>query len=542
MSQKDSILLKSLNIQNLATFEQENIDFQKGLNIIIGETGSGKSLILDALQLIFGNRADKTLVRTGEEFAVIEARFEFSAKSISDYLQELGYPSTNNEILIKRIIYATGKTRSFINFQQCNLTTLNDLTRKYVDLVGQFENQKLLSQNYLLQLLDNFSDNSVLLSKYQSKYKKLKEVDNEITELENKLDNGSQALDFIKFQINEIEDADLKNHNETDLIKKKEDFLSFQERQETYNKALGLLDNNENSIIQSLNQLKKITQFKHFSDMDISKIEEHILFYEDISYELNQKSNEEFDQNEFNNVINKLDQAQKLKRKYGQSIEDILKTLKELHLEKEKLDNLESNIDALKVKKENILNQINKDATDLNVKRNEGAKKLSKLLSKNIQSLNMKGASIIFEIKKSDQFKENGSDNLKVIAETNPGEGYFELKKIASGGELSRVLLSIRQALTSKESVSIFLFDEVDSGIGGETALVIGKSLKKVSEVSQVIAISHLPQIATHSDVIIKVDKKTQKTKDRSRTYSKVTLIDKPKLIKEEAKSMTPLQ
>jgi DNA repair protein RecN (Recombination protein N) len=540
--QKDTIILKKLSLQNFATFEQQDIEFLHGLNIIVGETGSGKSLILDALQLIFGGRADKGLIRANCKFAAVEASFQFDSQRIADYLEELGHPTSDNEIIIKRLVYNTGKHKAYINFQQTNLNTLTRFTRRYVDLVGQFENQKLLSSNYQLKLLDLFAKNEETLKDYSGKFKEFTEAENQIQVISECIQEREQKIDYLDFQISEIEKISLEKDEEKKLIEQKKQYQTQEEQLSSYQSVINLIQESEKSALSKLKSALKILESqssKISSDEDIQIFNSAILNIEEFCFSLSQNFNDiSIDPEEHENIVNRLDIIQKIKRKFGATIDEVLTKLANFREERGQLLNIENKLGELKEKTTILQKEIMTIGEGLSLTRAKSAKNLSTQITKIVQELNMNGAQISFQVESTSKMGPNGFDELKVMAETNPGEGLFELKKIASGGELSRVLLALRQALTSRESVSIFLFDEVDAGIGGETALKIGQSLSKVAFKSQVIAITHLPQIAINADKLIKVNKKTISKNDEPRTISLVEHLSEKNMIKIEAQKM----
>jgi DNA repair protein RecN (Recombination protein N) len=537
------LFLKELNLNNFATFKHQSIEFSPFFNAIIGETGSGKSLILDALEIILGSRADKKLIRKDSPHAIIEAIFHCDDKEIEGYFDHIGYPVDGKEIHIKRIIYSNGKSKSFINHQMANLSAISEFGRRFTDLVGQFENQKLLSENYQLTLLDTFSGNNESLNHYRDSFNSLIEIENKIKELKTKEIEREQRLDYLKFQISQIEELNISKEDEEELKKRKIELSQVEKRNEILSECLQLLegDNYNSSVLNSIDRVHHLVlKLPEKIQVEVSTIIEEIrLSLQDIAFDFNSLINEEFDQEAYSNVIDQLDKYQKIKRKFGQDISLVLEKLSGFKNEYEELLNNEFELSELIKNQESFSIKANKLAETLHNSRVAGAKKLSIELTNAIRLLNMDGATFKVQVSKGD-LNKNGFSNLKLLAETNPGEGYFEVKKIASGGELSRILLSIRQILSSNDSISIFLFDEIDTGIGGETALKIGKSLKKVSFNSQVIAITHLPQIAIHSDKLVIVNKEIKATSESNRTFSVVREVSGTQM-QSEIELMTPL-
>jgi DNA repair protein RecN (Recombination protein N) len=541
MVMKDTLKLENLTLKNFATFTDQTINFENGFNAIIGETGSGKSLILDALQLILGQRADKKLVRKGAEYTSIEAVFRTNDEEIRNFFDNNGYPFDENEIVIKRIIYSNGKNKSFINFQACNLTILNSFAKRFIDLVGQFENQKLLSENYQLVLLDSYAKNNDLNNKFSNTYNQLIELKQKVKELEQSNMEVEQRLDYVKFQLTELKELNPNTNDEADLLRKRNLISNFEKLSHTALEAQSLIhgDDNNDGILNLLRHLNKVLtkngEILELGNMD--KLDDFTNILEDISYQLDSKANEEFDEEEIQLVIDRLDLYQRLKRKFNTDTNGLILALSKLEEEKSNLENIGKNLDSIHKEISSTKAMAMNYAHDLHDKRKIAAKSLSKSLTKEVDSLRMKGATVKITLNEN-ELGPNGISKIIFEAETNPGEGFHKVKEVASGGELSRILLALRQVISSKDSISIFLFDEIDTGIGGETALCIGKALSKVSTNSQVIAITHLPQIASFATKLVIVDKEFDKKSER--TYSTVKELVGNQM-KEEIKKMSPV-
>jgi DNA repair protein RecN (Recombination protein N) len=531
--------LKNLIIQNFATFKNQTIKFKPGFNAIIGETGSGKSLVLDALQLILGGRADKKVVRRETDYSLIEASFHCDDEKVMAFLEAEGFPIEDKEIIIKRLIYKNGTTKNYINHLSCTVTFLSSFAKKFIDLVGQFENQKLLSEGYQLFLLDQFSKQLESVGEYQSNLKEYKQHKKEQEELIQSKALREQRLDYLNFQLQEIEKLNPSSQDEEDLLKKKNIMINLEKTQKL---CFQVKENFEGSEGQPgiLGHLKYLNHlFSKNADLFgdqielLSEIDDKVQFLQN---EVEKKLNMEVDPGELENVLDRLDSYQKLKKKFGGSVETILQTQVDFLKEKSHLETLDINLDDL-VSRINVLEKKLHDmAKSLHKTREKFAKKLGEELTTKVRSLKMNGATIKLEIEKLEELTETGSSRVYFIAETNPGEGFFKIKDIASGGELSRILLSLRQILSSHDSISIFLFDEIDTGIGGETATYIGKALAEVALHGQVIAITHLPQIAQFAEVLIIVNKDSKE----ERTESTVKEIIGKSVMK-EVKAMAQL-
>ncbi|WPU65499.1 DNA repair protein RecN [Peredibacter starrii] len=535
--------LKNLVIQNFATFKNQSIRFRPGFNAIIGETGSGKSLVLDALQLILGGRADKKVVRRETECALIEASFTCTDDKVKAFLESEGFPIEGNEIVIKRLIYKNGTTKTYINHLTCTVTFLASFARKFIDLVGQFENQKLLSESYQLYLLDHYSKQLPELSAYQEELRELKALKKEQAELIQSKTHREQRLDYLNFQLQEIEKLNPSSQDEEDLLKKKNLLMNIEKTQKLCYQVKESFDGNDGvpgmlGQIKFLNSLfsKNPDLFQDQMEL-LSEIDDRIHSLNDI---VDRKLNMEIDPADLEGVLDRLDSYQKLKKKFGGNVETILQTQVEFLKEKNTLESLEVNCDELEGKIQSLQKKLMTQADKLHKTRSQFCKKLSTELTQKVRLLKMNGATIRLDLEILEELSETGYSRVQFLAETNPGEGYFKIKDIASGGELSRILLSLRQILASDDSISIFLFDEIDTGIGGDTANSIGKALAEVAAHGQVIAITHLPQIAQFAESLIIVNKDIQSQDKEARTESTVKEIS-GKMILKEVRSMAQL-
>ena len=537
--------LKELSVTNFATFSNQKVKFDEGFNAIIGETGSGKSLILEALQLILGQRADKRIIRKDSDCAVVEATFTCLCPRIRNYLDELGYPFEGEEVVIKRLIYRSGKTKSFLNLQTCSLSTIINFTSNFVDLVGQFENQKLLSSKYQLQLLDDYAGIENLLEQYKQCYSQLIQTRKELAETRLRSQSIAERADYLDYQIEELNRLSPSVEDEEELSNKKRDIQKLESRKERMNFINNLFEGSETGDQEGLNSLirkleREVLHLDTLSNEELSEFQNACSVIIESSFKLNSSYNDDVDETELEGILDRLDSYQKLKRKFKVETAGLQDLLDSFIQERQESENLENMIDLYEERIRSLSAEAFSLANDLHSKRVKASKSLSNDLTECIQSLNMKGASIVFKIERTESLGAKGCSEVQLIAETNPGEGFFLLKDIASGGELSRILLSIRNVLASKDSISIFLFDEIDSGIGGETALTIGKTLAEIAKSSQVIAITHLPQIANNANKLVIVSKELIEEADDTRTISmikEVAGLD----IQKEVELMTPL-
>lgn len=542
MKNSFELSLFELSLTNFATFQNQTIYFHNQFNSIIGETGSGKSLILEALQLILGQRADKKIIRKDCEHAIVEAIFKCQCQRIKNFLDQLGFPFEGEEIIIKRIIYKNGKSKTFLNFQSCSLQTLISFAKQFVDLVGQFENQKLLSSKYQLELLDNYSSLQSDLETYKEVYQSLVKTQEEYEQVLQKSQEIAQRADYINYQLNEIEKLSPTIEEEDELISQKKHFQTVEQNRSLIEEINYLFDGNEmgGGVLSLLKKLENSLHPDLFNESQINEFHTAYDIIKDLSYSLNTKQEVEVNEEDFYAIIDRLDQYQKLKRKFHTDTEGLIEIYENFKLERDEFHNHEESLSIYKTRIAELSKQAETIAVNLHTKRNKFANDLSLELTQAIQMLNMPGATIKIKVTKLEHLTASGFSKVEFHAETNPGEGLHSVKEIASGGELSRILLAVRSVLSSRDSISVFLFDEIDTGIGGETALTIGKTLQSISKSSQVIAITHLPQIANFSNKLIVVSKELISDAQTPRTVSTVKEVGESELAQEVA-LMNPL-
>lgn len=517
--------LKELTIQNFATFKNQSIQFGPGLNALVGETGSGKSLILDALQLLLGARGDKKVVRRETDFSLLSATFECHDSVVVNWLETEGFPCENNEIVIKRLIYRNGSSKAYINHLSCSLQNLSHFARKCIDLVGQFENQKLLSEGYQLYLLDHFGK---LLDEREAYNQLLRNYNDLKSKKENLIEQKQireQRLDYLEFQIQEIDKLSPTPEDEEQLFAKKFALLNYEKHLKLAHQFLSLLDGEDESqgILPTLRQLRSLlaknTEFIQDKEYLISQSEDCL---SEIRDHLEQHVSLDHDPAELEKVLERIDMYQRLKRKFGGTVEHIMQAAVDFKREKQSLQELDIDLSEMEIKTKELSADLKLRAKALHKKRLKASLELAKQLTERIQRLRMTGAEVQITVEELDELQEWGQSRIYFKAQTNPGEGFYRIKDIASGGELSRILLAVRQILSAYDSICVFLFDEIDTGVGGETAISIGEALDEVARQGQVIAITHLPQIAQFASKLIIVQKEIHHEGDIIRTESSV--------------------
>jgi DNA repair protein RecN (Recombination protein N) len=509
-------------------------------NCIIGETGSGKSLVADAIQIILGARVEKNFIRRDTSFCVLEAELTCHDDSVLNYLNEKGFPCENNSVFIKRIVNLEGPNKSYINGSYCSSQILKEFSKRYIDLVGQFHNQKLLSSTYQLKLIDHFVPEKSLIS-YKSDFENLQKLIEKREALEEDFNQSSDQEDFLKFQAKELEKVQSLLTDEKNLLKEKESFLQAQKELKVNTEIADILSEDSNGGIESsLNKLKHlIGNEEALKAKYYSAIEQFVSTVNDLSFDIN-NTESEFDEARLSEVLDGLDKIQKLKRKHDCDADGLIDKLKNIQQKLTIIDSYNSNREKLNKQIELQTHVCDDLAIKLHKQRIKSAEEISSKLNKMVSELNMKGCKIQINLNLTDELGPSGRSKLKFLIETNPGEGFHELQKIASGGELSRILLCLRRVIASKDSISVFFFDEIDTGIGGETAKKIGLALSSIAQTGQVIAITHLPQIAQFTNLLIDVQKTHLEDEKNMRTVSSIQTFTS-KDLGEKVKNMISL-
>ncbi|MEK6589382.1 MAG: DNA repair protein RecN [Nitrospinota bacterium] len=528
-------MLKELHLKNYAIIDELNIDFKPGLNMLTGETGAGKSIIIDALGLVLGERASDECIRSGEDSATIEAVFDISDQfynktktiKIRESLMKSGIEAEENEIIIRRQVSRSGKNRSYVNGNVINLSGLKDIGDMLVDIHGQHEHQTLLHHENHYAVLDSFGNTVVLREKCREHYVRLKSLQMEVNELINKERERMQRIDMLNFQKDEIDKADLKT-DEEEYLKKEKNLFQNAERLHRYAiETYDILYSSDRSVIEKLNTaitgITEINRIDSTTENILKDVREVLFQIEDIASRIRDyREKIEFNPERLSEIDDRLAEISSLKRKYGSGIEEILKYRKDIEIEFINISKSQERLEGLTTEIENLKRELKKLSIDLASERERTAEQFESQMEKELRELKMDKVrfrvDFSYEIDDSSyiQYKgknvrlfPEGIDRIEFFFSSNIGEDLKPLSKIASGGELSRVMLAIKNILTTTDSIPILVFDEVDAGIGGGVAEVVGEKLKKVSKNHQVFCITHLPQIASHGDVHFQITKKT---------------------------------
>ncbi|WP_279230306.1 DNA repair protein RecN [Thermohalobacter berrensis] len=534
-------VLTELSIKNFAIIDNVHISFSKGFNVLTGETGAGKSILINAIEMVLGGRAAKEYVRRGKEKAIIEAIFQIeNPNKINKILEEYGIKSEpDNTLLLTREIFSTGRSTSRINGRTVTLTMLNNLTKYLVDIHGQHEHQSLLTWENHINFIDLLGGNKVFKLKKNIKYyyNELKKYRNKLNSLtENEMERERQ-IDLLKFQIEEIDNAQLEENEEDELMNEYNILSNAEEIMKTIGditEKLNSTDFYEKSLIDELNNI--LTNLQKISEHD-SKLENYSNIVESIIFQLQDLSRElrlyidtiEYDPERLELVNERIDLINKLKRKYGNSIKDILKYRDKIYKELQILENSKEEIQKINKEIKKNEDKLSKLCNELTKERRIIGNNIEKNITEELKKLNMKDIKFKVKYDKYDYFTENGLDKIEFYISPNPGEPLKPLSKIASGGEMSRIMLAFKSILAEVDEIPCLIFDEIDTGISGKTAQIVGRKISKLSKTRQIICITHLPQIASISESHFYIDKIVS----NGRTMTKIQKLDYDGRIKE---------
>lgn len=498
-------MLRELRLNNLAIIKAMDLNFNNGLISLTGETGAGKSIILDGISLLIGERSSVDMIRTGAENLSAEGIFDITDEQ-KNKLVELGYDIDDNELIINRIVDKNSKTKITINGKRMNVSTLKQIMSNVLDLVGQHEHQYLLNKNFHLALLDKFldKDGKNLYKKIQENVRELKRLNKKISEIEAEKMNIMEKKSIYEFQFNEINSLKLKENEDNELEEEYKILFNAGKIGEKLGESIQKLKEGEFSVSVSLAKVQKNLEYLstisgNYTEM-ANKIENISYELEEISYFLeNMAEDIEVDDFKLEKVMNRLNEINKLKSKYGATISEILMTKNDLEhkLSLVKFENEE--LDKLKKEKKEKTEIYLKDCEKLRETRKKIAEYLSKKIDNQLKDLNMVSAKFKVQFTEKKVISFHGMDEVEFMMTTNVGEDFKSLAKIASGGEISRIMLALKIVFSEVDDISVLIFDEIDTGISGETVRKVAEKLKELSSKVQVICVTHSPQIAGKS-------------------------------------------
>ena len=533
-------MLKQLQISNYALIDELNVRFETGFSVITGETGAGKSILLGALGFALGDRADTGVLYDKDKKCIVEAQFELTDDMLRPIFEENDL-DFETECIFRRELSPQKKSRAFINDTPVALQTMKDIGNQLVDIHSQHDSLLLTDADFQLRLLDNIAQNSIILSEYQTEYANYNTLKRKLNELKEMATKNTAENDYLKFQLDELDKADLKEGEYAEI----EQTLNVMENAEEIKTLLvtanGLMDDSENAILGQINSLSNTLQRMQHLLPDTENLSERIdnlkVELKDIAYDLRHKEDEtQFDEGQLQSLQDRYDLLNRLMMKHRVKEPDELITLR--NNLKEKVSAFE-NIDGAIAQAENTLKEsakrLTQQAKALHEKRCQAAAVFSEKVTHLVRQLAMPFAVFQVEVERQEQFGNKGTDDIRFLFSANKGIAPDDLRRVASGGELSRLMLSIKSAVSSYNYIPTLIFDEIDTGVSGEVAAKIGGIMQQMGHALQLIAITHLPQVATQAEHHYFI----YKDNDGQRSQSHIRLLTREERINEIAKMLS---
>lgn len=520
-------MISTLHIKNIGIIDDLSIDLNEGLNVLTGETGAGKTLIIDSLGIISGGRFSKEMIRKGETNSFVE---------ICMYEPE-NENSIDGNIIVSREINSNGKNMCKINGRMVTVNELKNFMSKFIEIHGQNDNQSLLDNKFHLKYLDGFIGDKIIDTKkqYKEKYEKYLEIKQELKNNYGDEKERERKLDLLRYQFNEIEEANLKVNEEDNLEEKRKLMLNSEKISKNLNEAdIAIGENSIDSINIAIRALEKIENIdKKYEDIS-SNLKNIYYELQEISRDISEhKEDVYFDEQERNEVEERLDLIYNLKRKYGNDVQEILNYKDEIEAEINHIENLDEYNNKLKKELKQLKQEMTTLAEKMHELRNEYGKVLSININKVLEDLEMKNANINIHVDyNEEEYFENGKDIVEFYITTNLGEDEKQLAKIASGGEMSRIMLAIKKVLADTDKMPVLIFDEIDTGISGKAAGAVAEKLNGISKNHQVLCISHLPSIAAIADYNYFISKRVI----NERTNTNIKLLNEKETLEEIAR------
>lgn len=536
-------MLNTLKIENVALIDKVVLSFDKGLNVISGETGAGKSIILDALSFVFGGRADRTLIRSGCERMRVEAIFNGLSNSLIKFINEELNISAEDEMFLSRELDINGKNICKINGELVPVASVKKICQKLIDLHGQSEHLAILDNNYQLEIIDLFGKESdKLLFALREKIEQVKHIEADIISLGGSESEKQNLIDLYTYQINEIRDAKVTSDEYDKLSDERKEMQQYEKINESLKSCyeLNCKNNFSNSTIDNLSDAVKSMQSisninEHYANI-LDRLKSMVIEIEDINETiLLDIQNNIFDQDRFDYIDGRIDFIKGLFRKYGGNYDAMMKYYNDITKKLDNLINGQERYLQLNDEKEKVLNEISIIQEKLTAIRKKSAKGLIEKLQTELRTLGMPNARVDVEFTKiMEPYSYMGADRVEFMFSSNLGFELKPLNKVVSGGEMSRVVLAYKIVVSDVDDIQTIIFDEIDSGLSGNIASVVGEYMARLSLKKQIIAISHLPQICAMADYNIKVEKYS----DAHTTHTKATVLNENNLYEEIARLM----
>lgn len=521
-------MLSNLYIENIAVIEKTSIDFKKGLNVMTGETGAGKSIVIDSINAVLGNRTSKELIRTGASSAFVSAEFTNLSEKAIAVIDEAGFELEDGELLIQREISTTGKNKCRINGRPATVSTLKEIGVQLINIHGQHESYELMSPELHISYIDKLAGLESEIEAYQEVYKKYKKLSAELKKATVDESERERKIDLLKYQIDELEDADLRDGEYEELNEQKAVLQNSEKIIEAimYSRALMNGDEESSGVLENLqeinSQLSDISEYMSEVEPINSRIESTIYELEDCLSELTGLTDlVDTDGGSLDSIEERLDLIYTLGKKYGSTIKEMLDFLDKAKKELNALVMYDENREALIKECDKAYKEAEKLAKALSEKRRATSSEFADKVCEEMAFLDMPNVKLVV-VQEKCELNSLGCDNIEFLISTNPGEPPKPISKIASGGELSRMMLAVKNVLSDKDDIDTLIFDEVDTGISGSAAQKVGLKLREVSKSRQVLCVTHLAQIAAMGNSHFKISKSVRDEK----TFTKVEELD----------------
>lgn len=538
-------MLEHLHIRNVALIKESEISFGDGLNILTGETGAGKSMIIDSLQFALGGRAGKDFLRHGEKQAAVEALFSVQSQALTEKLAENGIvPEEDGTLLITRTLSEAGKSVCRINGSTVTVGMLKEIAEDMIDIYGQHEHQSLLNPVKHIRLLDRFCGAGFgeAMEEYKNSRQRLKDLEKQLAILIGDESQREQRMDMLLFQKEEIEAAELQEGEEDALLEQKKRLSSMERLIRLTGESVTLLYDGDDRAPSACDQLgDALAKLREAAEYDAAlspladALADSYAAVEDCARELKREAEEqEADPEELERIEERLQLFYKLKRKYGGSIEAVLEFYEKAVQELEFLSNSSEKAAELSAKKAAEEKRLSALAETLTARRRATAEQVEEQIETALHDMEMKHARFHIQIEEKADWGADGKDKVEFLISANAGEPLKPLAKIASGGEMSRVMLALKTVLVDADEIGTFIFDEIDTGVSGRTARRVGEKMRFLGGKRQLLCITHLPQIAAMADNHFLIEKES----DAGETVTRVTALDEEGAVREVARLM----
>lgn len=519
-------MITNLHIKNIGIIEDIEINFNNGFNVLTGETGAGKTLIIDSLKIIAGGRFSKEMIRANENHSLVEACIFYPNSDLAE----------DGNIIVSREIFSNGRNTCKINGRLVTVNELREIMRDFIDIHGQSDNQKLMEVSNHINYLDDFSLEkiSILKNEYSEMYKEYCSVKEELNKNYGDDIEKQRMLDLLNYQLDEIKNANLVVGEEEELEEKRKILSNSEKISGSLNETSNELNNHVlDGLSKSIKYMSKIENYSDIYKEKLIQIQSVYYDLEDITSQISDFTYDiEYDQDTARNVEERLDMIYSLKRKYGNNISEILTYKNSLVSQINEIENKEEYIKIQKEKLNALDNKMRNIANTMTAIRKENALLLEKKINEQLTELEMKNASFLVSILPEDEFNKNGLDKVEFLVSTNVGDDFKPLTKIASGGEISRIMLAIKVVLSDLDNTPIMIFDEIDTGISGTAAMSVSQKIKKISKSHQIICVTHLAVVAAKADYNYCIKKEV----DCNSTKTKVSLLTETEALNEIAR------